>query len=174
MAENNSTTRRTILKVSGAVGATAFLAGCADDNGNDDENDDDDPAPDENDNDEADVEDWEDVDEIMLDGITSGWVGMEPDVIADEENPTLVLFEGESYDITWENGDGAQHNIEIVDEDDEVVDDLETDNMDEEGETQTLEVDEVTDEMAEYVCRPHETQMRGEIDVQELSLIHIS
>ncbi|OIB59065.1 hypothetical protein BBD46_06055 [Natrialba sp. SSL1] len=104
--------------------------------------------------------------EIMFDGLTEGWVGVEPEEIEDEENPTLILTEGDAYEITFENIDGAEHNIEIVDEDDEVVDEYETDTNSEEGETETLEIDEVTDEMAEYVCRPHQETMRGEIDVQ--------
>lgn len=104
--------------------------------------------------------------EIMLDGQVEAWTGVEPEEIADEENPTLVLTSGDSYEITFENADGQQHNLEIVDENDEVVDDYETDIVEEEGDTETLEIDEVTDEMAEYVCRPHEGTMRGEIDVQ--------
>ncbi|WP_230198531.1 cupredoxin domain-containing protein [Halopiger goleimassiliensis] len=103
--------------------------------------------------------------EIELIGETQGWQGEAPDDIADEENPTLTLQEGESYDITWENGDGAEHNIEIRDDNDEVVDDYQTDTMGEEGETQTLEIDEVTDEMATYVCEPHETTMVGDIEL---------
>ncbi|WP_241431492.1 cupredoxin domain-containing protein [Natrialba hulunbeirensis] len=104
--------------------------------------------------------------EIMFDGLTEGWVGVEPEEIEDEENPTLILTEGDAYEITFENMDGAEHNLEIVDEDDEVVGEYETDTNSEEGETETLEIDEVTDEMAEYVCRPHQETMRGEIDVQ--------
>ncbi|RQG93240.1 hypothetical protein EA462_03335 [Natrarchaeobius halalkaliphilus] len=105
-------------------------------------------------------------DEIMLGGETQAWMGQEPESIADEENPTLTLEEGESYEITWENLDGVGHNIEIRDDDDEVVDDYETEIIDEEGETQTLEVDEVTDEMAAYVCEPHEGTMHGDIEVE--------
>ncbi|EMA41755.1 plastocyanin/azurin family copper-binding protein [Halobiforma nitratireducens] len=47
-----------------------------------------------------------------------------------------------------------------------MVDSYETERMGEAGETQTLEVDELTDEMAEYRCRPHEGQMRGEIEAR--------
>lgn len=103
--------------------------------------------------------------EIMLEGTTQAWMGVEPEPIADEENPTLTLQEGESYEITWENGDGAQHNLVIWDDSEETVDDYETDMISEEGETATLEIDEVTDEMAQYVCEPHSGTMVGDIEL---------
>lgn len=99
---------------------------------------------------------------IELGGETSGWIGVAPEEIADETNPTLELEEGTTYEITWENLDGAAHNIVIVDSEGE---DLErTELMSEEGETQSLEF-EATSEMAEYYCEPHRATMRGEISV---------
>ncbi|WP_459809960.1 plastocyanin/azurin family copper-binding protein [Halopiger thermotolerans] len=103
--------------------------------------------------------------EIMLEGSTQAWTGVEPEPIADEENPTLTLMQGESYEITFENADGAQHNLVIWNDSDEIVDDYETDMVSEEGETATLEVDEVTDEMTQYVCQPHSSTMNGDIEV---------
>lgn len=103
---------------------------------------------------------------IGLGGETQGWQGAIPDAISGEENPTLTLQEGESYEITWENMDGVGHNLQIRDDSGEVVDDYETEIMDEEGETQTLEIDEVTSEMAQYVCEPHQGTMNGDIEVQ--------
>ena len=139
----------------------------AEDETDDDEMDDDETDDDETDDDAAaDVEEWEDVDEIVLDGYTPGWEGVEPEAIEGEENPTLVLFEGQEYDITWENMDGEPHNIEIWDEDEEVVDDYQTEIIEEEGETQTLTIDEVTDEMAQYVCEVHIGTMIGDIQVE--------
>ncbi|AGB37587.1 twin-arginine translocation signal domain-containing protein [Natronococcus occultus] len=166
MGDNDHTTRRSVLKLTGAVGATAFIAGC---NG---EEEDDDPAeePDDEDepDDDEDVENGEVIEPgttIEFDAQTAGWIGIEPEEIADEENPTLVLEEGEEYEIGWEEGDGSAHNIELVDEDDEIVDDYETDEESEGGEDQFIEF-EATDEIAEYVCRPHETTMRGEIEIE--------
>ncbi|WP_211334039.1 cupredoxin domain-containing protein [Halopiger aswanensis] len=104
--------------------------------------------------------------EIMLEGSTQAWTGVEPEAIADEENPTLTLTEGESYDITFENADGAQHNLVIWDDSEETVDDYETDMVSEEGESATLEIDEVTDEMAQYVCEPHSSTMVGDIELE--------
>lgn len=97
---------------------------------------------------------------------TAGWVGIEPDTIADEENPTITLQAGEQYEIGWFEGDGATHNIELVDEDDEVVDDYQTDDAEEGGDDQLIHFD-ATDEIAQYVCRPHETTMRGDIQLED-------
>ncbi|TYL39389.1 copper-binding protein, partial [Natronococcus pandeyae] len=164
MAGTDPTSRRTVLKISGAVGATALLAGCPDDE-EEPENDEEEP--------EEEVDDEEEPDEaiepgtrIELDAQTPGWQGVEPEEIADEENPTLTLVEGEEYEIGWEEGDGSMHNIELVDEDDEVVEDYETDEDDEGGDDQFIEF-EATDEIAEYVCRPHEGTMRGTIEIEE-------
>ncbi|WP_323172341.1 hypothetical protein [Natrialba sp. PRR66] len=102
---------------------------------------------------------------IEFDAQTSGWVGIEPEAIADEDNPTLTLQDGETYEIGWEEGDGASHNIELVDENDEVVDDYETEEATEGGEDQFIEFD-ATDEIVEYVCRVHPNTMRGEIEIE--------
>ncbi|MFC6766074.1 cupredoxin domain-containing protein [Natrinema soli] len=111
------------------------------------------------------AEGFQEADEILLEGRIEGWTGVEPNVISGQTNPTLVFVEGETYQITWENADGAGHNIEIRDEGDEVVDDYSTDVMAEEGETQTLEF-EATSEMAQYVCNPHEDTMVGDIEIE--------
>ncbi|WP_238709603.1 PQQ-dependent sugar dehydrogenase [Natronorubrum halophilum] len=99
---------------------------------------------------------------IELGGETSGWVGVAPDDIADEENPTLELEEGTAYELTWENLDGQAHNFVIEGSDGEELE--RTELMTEQGETQTLEF-EATSEMAEYYCEPHAGTMRGEISV---------
>jgi plastocyanin len=198
MKETDQTTRRSVLKLTGAVGVTALVAGCTDGNGNgedpaEEENGEDpaeengeDPAeeesgedPDEEeDPEEEDPEEDEDPDEeeqngealepdtrIEFDAQTQGWLGVEPEEIADEENPTLTLQDGESYEIGWEEGDGSTHNIELVDDDDEVVDDYETEEDTEGGDDQFIEFD-ASDEIAEYVCRPHEGTMRGTIEIE--------
>lgn len=158
MSPRETHSRRKIIKIAGVAAVPAVLAGC---NGGPGEEDDDVDDEEENDENGEAIEPGE----IMLGGETAAWQGQEPEEIADEENPTLVLEEGETYEITWENLDGVEHNIEIRDEDGEVVDDYETELMSEEGETQTLEFD-VTDEMAQYVCEPHEGTMAGDIEVQ--------
>ena len=113
----------------------------------------------------GDASEWEGVSEIELGGQTGGWQGQSPSQIEGEENPTLVLFEGEQYTVTWENLDGAEHNFELRNEDDQVVDDHSTELMGEEGETQSHEF-EATSEMAQYVCQPHQGTMRGDIQIE--------
>ncbi|WP_049926219.1 PQQ-dependent sugar dehydrogenase [Halopiger goleimassiliensis] len=99
---------------------------------------------------------------IELGGQSAGWVGVSPESIADDRNPTLELAAGEEYEVVWENLDGVQHNFVIIDEEGEHL--LETDLLGEEGETQTVAF-EATPEMAEYYCAPHPQTMRGEIAV---------
>lgn len=176
--------------MTGATAAAALLAGCNDEgpeeddevdddemNGIDDDEevDDGEEVDDEEDDDEEEEEDDdEDVDgyeieageQIVFDGQTAGWVGKEPDDIDGEENPTLVLHAGEEYEIGWDEGDGSNHNIEIWDEDDELVEDYETDIVDDPDDDQMLEI-EATEEMAYYVCQPHQDTMRGELQVEE-------
>ena len=163
MTADNSQSRRRILKLSGVAVLPAVLAGCGGNEGpgEEEENGAEEENGEENGNGEA-LEPGE----IELGGETQAWQGVAPDEIADEENPTLTLQEGESYEITWENLDGQGHNIEIRDDSDEVVDDYETEIVEEEGETQTLEIDEVTSEMTQYVCEPHSGSMVGDIEVQ--------
>ena len=43
---------------------------------------------------------------IEFDAQTGGWVGIEPEEIAGEKNPTLTLQDGELYEIGWEEGEG--------------------------------------------------------------------
>lgn len=155
----DQTSRREALKLAG-IGSTAFLAGCLESSGADDGNSDE--SGEANGDEQS---DWEDVETIRMLGNASGWIGVEPEMIADEENPTLVLFEGNQYEFTWENDDGAGHNIEFLDEKGDVVNDYETEVIRSLGEEQTLEF-EATSEMDEYVCGPHITEMVGDIQVE--------
>ena len=132
----------------GAVSVS--VAGCL---GDDDE---------EPDDDGVDEEAWEGVTEIELEGWTEGWEGVEPEVIEGETNPTLVLTEGETYEVTWENMDGDNHNFVLLDDAGEYLE--ETELMGEEGETQSLEF-EATAEMVEYYCEPHAGTMVGDVEI---------
>lgn len=125
------TTRRTVLKIAGATGAAVGL-------GN--------------------VSMAQEGADFELEGRTSGWVGQVPDDIAGETNSTLDVVAGESYILEWTNADGAPHNFAIENEDGEVV--LESDLVDGEGETQTVEFT-VEEDFAEYFCQPHSGSMRG-------------
>lgn len=174
MRDTDPISRRNVLKITGAVGVTTFIAGCnegGNGNGNGDdqaEENDEEPADgngDEETNGNGNGEVIEPDTRIEFDAQTDGWVGVEPEEIADEDNPTLTLQDGESYEIGWEEGDGSQHNIELVDENDEVVEDYETEESEEGGDDQFIEFD-ATDEIIEYVCRPHEGTMRGTIEIE--------
>ncbi|WP_440772316.1 plastocyanin/azurin family copper-binding protein [Natronorubrum sp. DTA28] len=176
-------TRRTLLYVVGAGAGAGTLAGCVDQAGtdgtgttaDDGDGDTDDGSTDDADSgaepgaDETNADDettdttLESGTQIRFDGQTSGWVGLEPPAIDGEENPTLHLEAGETYDIGWVTGDGQHHNIELWNENDEVVDDYRTDLTDaEEPDDQLLEF-EASEELAYYVCDPHSGTMRGEI-----------
>ncbi|XVH33067.1 multicopper oxidase domain-containing protein (plasmid) [Haloferacaceae archaeon DSL9] len=98
---------------------------------------------------------------IELEGETTGWVGVSPDEIEGESNPTLSLIPGTDYAVEWVNADGAGHNFAIVDADGDEI--LASDVITGEGETQTVEFT-ATDEMTEYRCQPHPNSMAGAID----------
>ncbi|QLK26541.1 PQQ-dependent sugar dehydrogenase [Natrinema zhouii] len=100
--------------------------------------------------------------EIELGGRTSGWVGISPDAITDERNPTLQLVAGEEYTLTWENQDGAGHNF-IIEGEDEEENYVATDVLSDTGETQTVEFT-AEEGMSEYYCGPHPQSMRGAIE----------
>ncbi|PGF14510.1 plastocyanin [Natrinema sp. CBA1119] len=99
--------------------------------------------------------------EIRFGGRISGWVGIAPDAIADERNPTLTLVQGEEYTVTWENLDGAPHNFNIETEGGEQLFGP-TEIVSEVGQTQTFEFT-AEEGMAEYYCGPHPVSMRGDI-----------
>lgn len=159
MENNDTLSRRTMVKL-GTVGGIALLAGCPDD---DDDPDDEEP---EDDLEDVDIEEWEEVDEFYFEGVIEHWEGIEPEFIEGIENPPLTLIEGQEYDFRWVNGDGVEHNLEIRDEDDEVINDYVSDDVSEEGEETTLEGVEATEEMDVYICRYHEETQVGDIDVE--------
>lgn len=193
MLQQRSLSRRQVLQYTGITASSTLLAGCSNqgdgsDDGNENGNG---TAPDgssanedgENEsepNNESSNEtnnggnesnesgsntaEWQDVDEIVLDGYTEGWEGVEPEPIAGEQNPTVTLIEGQEYDFTWENADGQPHNIAIWDSNDEAVVEA-TDLIDSEGETQTLTV-EASEEMAAYVCEVHPQTMIANIQIE--------
>ncbi len=157
MTERSRLSRRQVLAASGSA-CSVVAAGCTSSDGGGSDDDDWQQS--------LEPADWEDVDEIRLLGYTGGWEGVEPDLIAGIRNPSLLLFAGSEYEITWENADGIPHNIAIRDDERDVVDDNRTSTMRDRGATQTLEF-EATEAMHEYVCEPHPRQMLGYIHVEE-------
>lgn len=100
---------------------------------------------------------------IRLVGVTDGWQGQEPAEIAEETNPALTLRTGTTYELTWENGDGMEHELVIADGEGAEIE--VSDAAEEEGETVTLTFD-ATEEMATYYCEYHPEAMRGEVTVE--------
>ena len=154
MSESKRISRRRLLAITGSTTLVA-LAGCPDDDEPDDE-------PDNDEVEDVDVEEWADIEEFYFEGVVEHWTGIEPEIIEDEENPTITLIEGQEYDFRWVNGDGVVHNLEIRDEDDEIVDDYVSDDVGDEGEETTLEGVVATEEMTTYICAYHEGTQVGD------------
>ncbi|MFC6991662.1 plastocyanin/azurin family copper-binding protein [Haladaptatus sp. GCM10025707] len=140
-----TTTRRRLLQSSGLL-FVAATAGCTG-GGSDDGGGDGAPAA-----------------SFTLGGETSGWQGQSPDEIAETTNPTLQLTAGETYELTWENLDGMEH--ELIIEDGSRSELEATESNDEKGATESITF-EATSEMASYYCEYHPEQMRGSVEVSE-------
>ena len=144
---------------------TASGAGCLGDDGDDD---DDADANDENDDDDGNDTDGFEIDPgtpIVFDGYIEMWEGVEPASIEGEANPTLILEDGGDYEIEWVNADGSTHNLEIRNEDDEIVDDLVTDDVGTVDDGDSLSFT-ATEEMMTYICKFHVTSQLGELIVR--------
>ena len=100
---------------------------------------------------------------IRLGGEISGWIGRTPAVIQAQTNPTLILEIGRTYRITWENTDGRQHNVALLDAEGAVL--KRTSFVTERGTVQTFTFT-ATREMVEYVCEAHPSSMRGDIRIE--------
>lgn len=95
-------------------------------------------------------------------GEVGGWVGRSPGEIEGEQNPTLELEAGVTYEVIWENVDGAPHDFTI--QDDQGEDIAATETMDDQGATRTLTF-EASPEMTTYICTVHPNTMIGDIEV---------
>lgn len=104
---------------------------------------------------------------IRLGAETAGWKGQAPSDIEDETNPTISLQAGTSYDLTWENLDGEEHELIVADADETEI--QSSGESEQEGETVSMTVN-VTQEMAGqsgiYYCEYHPEAMRGEFSVE--------
>lgn len=160
MSERKRISRRTMLTITAVTGTTA-LAGCPDNDDEEEPDDDPDEEPE-----AVDVEEWAEIEEFYFDGQVSHWGGIEPDIIENEENPTLTLIEGQEYDFRWINVDGQLHNLEIRDGDDQVIDDYQSEDVEEEGEETTLEGVVASEDMTTYICQYHEATQVGDITVE--------
>lgn len=96
--------------------------------------------------------------DIELEGEMGGWIGVEPDGIDGETNPTLDLETGMEHTVEWTNADGMPHNFVIEDQDGTAL--VETETIDEGSQTVSFTA---TEEMAEYYCGVHPETMRGDL-----------
>ena len=149
-----NTARRTVLKATGATLALALVAGCT---GDDDDGGDDGGGGDAGGFEVA-------PGTVSFDGYSSHWEGVGGDIDG-ERNPTLVLEDGGEYTFEWTNADNMLHDLQIWDADEDVVDDLISDETDVDGETVSLTFTASAD-MAYYVCSYHQVQQIGELVVE--------
>ena len=97
---------------------------------------------------------------VILGAEVEYWLGIAPDPIQGEENPTLALEPGEQYLVTWINVDGERHRFQILDGNDEVL----VESGDGEGIVSVVSVGfTATEEMARYRCLYHPDSMQGEV-----------
>lgn len=174
MTQKDTTSRRTFVRSAAAAGsavAAASVAGCAmpgldprEEETPAVKDEDRDPNSGEQPDYEGSEEPLTDVGEIRLEALAEGWEGVEPESIAGDVNPLLLLEVGTEYEIIVENGDGEEHTLELRDEDDEVLESSE--EVETDGDTATLAFEASTD-VARYVCEYHEDRMRGTIEFPE-------
>ena len=145
--------RRTVL--AGLATATASLAGCGALESDSPEGEETPTTTPEDGGDEG-------VPQIRLGARADAWVGVQPEGIEEQENPSLVLRSGTPYEIVWENLDGEEHELLVLDGDGEEL--AASDASATEGDTVTLELT-AEEEMEEYLCEYHPEEMRGEITI---------
>jgi hypothetical protein len=162
MRKMTDQTRRTVLKAAGASTIAIAAAGCLGDDGDNEEDENGENEENGDGNGEFQIEAGT---EIVLDGYSSHWEGVEPSEIGGERNPTLALEEREDYTIEWINADGVNHDLQIWDENDDLVDDLATDSIDAEGESDSLEFTADPD-MTTYVCEYHASNQVGDLVIE--------
>jgi plastocyanin len=95
-------------------------------------------------------------------GSVPAWVAQAPQEIQGQENPTLPVEPGETYEVRWVNADGAPHNWFIETEDDETL--VRSDTMQGAGDWQTVKF-VASDNMWQYYCQYHPVAMRGEMEL---------
>lgn len=101
---------------------------------------------------------------IVLGGRVEYWLGLAPEPIEGEQNPTLQLESGETYEIVWINLDGAKH--ELIGEDADGEELFASDSNEEVGAT-VASTFEASKELAEYYCEYHPESMRGQVELGE-------
>jgi plastocyanin len=108
--------------------------------------------------------DADDATTVLLGGRAEYWLGLAPEPIEGEQNPTLQLREGEQYRLVWVNLDGVEHELVVEDADGEELN--ASDSNEEVGATASVTFT-ASEEMAQYYCEYHPEQMRGSVELGE-------
>ncbi|WP_227354343.1 plastocyanin/azurin family copper-binding protein [Haladaptatus salinisoli] len=171
MTDNNYPSRRSVLRLSGSALAATTLAGCTGGGGGDSgttttttKTDDGGTSTTTSGGSNGDRE------EIRLGAKQSGWVGRKPQSIAGEKNPTLSLKAGQKYKLTWENLDGMEHELLIVDDSNGKLEEsdkklVKSDDAKKKGETVTVTFT-ASKQMAQYFCEYHAQTMKGRVKLE--------
>ncbi|WP_458209063.1 cupredoxin domain-containing protein [Haladaptatus sp. NG-SE-30] len=182
MNDDNRSTRRSVLRLSGSALATTMLAGCmGGDNGESGttstettsgETTSEETTGEGTTSDESTAEGGTTTttsggssgasQTIRLGAKESGWIGKQPQSIADEKNPTLSLKAGQKYELTWENIDGKEHELIIVDANENEL--AKSEESEEKGKTVTMTFT-ATKKMTRYFCEYHPFPMKGQVTV---------
>lgn len=153
MSRSDAVSRRTALAATGGAVCGTLLAGCT---GGDDG-----PA-------EVEIEPGT---RMVFRATQANWIGKAPAKIEDERDPTLILTEGETYTLGWDEGDGATHNIRLLDSDNYPVqpsrgeEKYSTPVTPTPSETESFIEFEALAEIAYYSCNGHGDK-KGEIIVE--------
>jgi hypothetical protein len=158
--DGHSSRRRTVL--AGLVTGAAALAGCSGPDSGESDGGTATPTEGESEGEQQGQQGEEEVPQIKLGGRADGWVGVQPEGIEDQQNPTLTLQADTPYEIVWENLDGKEHELLIVDGNDEEL--AASEAAESKGETVTMQIT-ASEEMEQYYCEYHPEQMRGEINI---------
>lgn len=99
---------------------------------------------------------------IILGGQAAYWLGLAPEAIVNQQNPTLQLQSGQRYQLIWMNLDGERHQWQIEDGEENIL--QRTEPTRRVGATRSITF-EATDSMARYRCRFHPDRMQGAVEL---------
>ncbi|WP_227379659.1 cupredoxin domain-containing protein [Haladaptatus halobius] len=153
MTDQPRTNRRTALKLIGSALTVTSLAGCTGSL----------PGSGES-KQESGSKNKKKGKEIRLGAKQSGWQGRAPKSIKGKKNPTLTLQPGQKYTLTWENLDGKEHELYIVNKQDKPV--VKSEDAEEKGKTVSTTFS-ASKKMTQYYCEYHPQSMRGDIKLQQ-------
>jgi hypothetical protein len=159
MTDQPRTSRRTALKLTGSALTATALAGCTGSLPGSGESKQEDGSKE-----KSKSGNKQKGKEIRLGAKQSGWQGRAPKSIKDKKNPILTLQAGQTYTLTWENLDGKEHELYIVNKKDNPV--VKSEDAEEKGKTVSTTFT-ASKKMTQYYCEYHPKSMRGDINLQQ-------